>query len=128
MPPALLWPKAAFSSQKTYWPWQADTRANDNDDQMTCRRGVGKADVDRGAQKPEVTGSLHATVRPRPELRLLLDKLKAEFAMQPPLKYHRTPWEIRSPAPTLGQHNAEVFGKLGMSPARLDELKRKGVI
>ncbi len=46
-----------------------------------------------------------------------------------PLKYARTPWEIRRPAPTLGQHNAEVFGKqLGLSQARLDELKRKGVI
>jgi crotonobetainyl-CoA:carnitine CoA-transferase CaiB-like acyl-CoA transferase len=45
-----------------------------------------------------------------------------------PLKFTRTPWEIRRPAPTLGQDNAEVFGKLGMSPARLDELKRKGVI
>jgi len=46
-----------------------------------------------------------------------------------PLKYHRTPWEIRMPAPTLGQHNAEVFGaKLGLSTARIDELKRKGVI
>ena len=43
-------------------------------------------------------------------------------------RFARTPWEIRQPAPTLGQHNAEVFGKLGMSDARLDELKRKGVI
>jgi crotonobetainyl-CoA:carnitine CoA-transferase CaiB-like acyl-CoA transferase len=46
-----------------------------------------------------------------------------------PLKYARTPWAIRRPAPTLGQHNAEVFGtQLGLSQARLDELKRKGVI
>jgi crotonobetainyl-CoA:carnitine CoA-transferase CaiB-like acyl-CoA transferase len=46
-----------------------------------------------------------------------------------PLKYHRTPWEIRMPAPTLGQHNAEVFGgKLGLAQARIDELQRKGVI
>ena len=36
--------------------------------------------------------------------------------------------EIRMPAPTLGQHNAEVFGQLGLADARLDELKRKGVI
>ncbi len=46
-----------------------------------------------------------------------------------PLKYHRTPWEIRMPAPLLGQHNEEIFcGRLGMTRARLDELKRKGVI
>ena len=46
-----------------------------------------------------------------------------------PLKYHGTPWEIRMPAPTLGQHNAEVFGgKLRLPQARIDELARKGVI
>lgn len=46
-----------------------------------------------------------------------------------PLKYEKTPWEIRMPAPTLGQHNDEIFGKrLGIGKARLDELKRKGVI
>ena len=46
-----------------------------------------------------------------------------------PLKYHRTPWEIRMPAPTLGQHNAEIFGgRLGMTAARIDELTRRGVI
>ncbi len=46
-----------------------------------------------------------------------------------PLKYHRTPWELRMPAPTLGQHNSEVFGgKLGLGQARIDELARKGVI
>ncbi len=46
-----------------------------------------------------------------------------------PLKYGATPWEIRLPAPTLGQHNDEIFGqRLGLSTARLDELKRTGVI
>ncbi len=46
-----------------------------------------------------------------------------------PLKYHRTPWAIRMPAPTLGQHNREVFGgRLGMTAARLGELERRGVI
>jgi len=46
-----------------------------------------------------------------------------------PLKYAATPWELRMPAPTLGQHNDEIFGKrLGLSAARLAELKRKGIV
>jgi crotonobetainyl-CoA:carnitine CoA-transferase CaiB-like acyl-CoA transferase len=46
-----------------------------------------------------------------------------------PLKYGATPWEIRIPAPILGQHNEEIFGqRLGLSAARLAELKRTGMI
>lgn len=46
-----------------------------------------------------------------------------------PLKYHRTPWEIRRPAPTLGQHNEEIFGeRLGLKAARIEELRRAAVI
>jgi len=46
-----------------------------------------------------------------------------------PLKYGTTPWEIRMPAPTLGQHNGEIFTqRLGLTAARLNELKRTGVI
>jgi CoA:oxalate CoA-transferase len=46
-----------------------------------------------------------------------------------PLKYHRTPWEIRYPAPTLGQHNEQIFGmRLGLKPAHIEELRRSGVI
>lgn len=45
-------------------------------------------------------------------------------------KLSRTPGKIRWPGPTrMGQHNEEIYsGKLGMSRARLAELKEKGII
>jgi crotonobetainyl-CoA:carnitine CoA-transferase CaiB-like acyl-CoA transferase len=42
-----------------------------------------------------------------------------------PYKLSKTPWEIRSPAPTLGQHNTDVLGALG---ADIGALKEAGVI
>jgi crotonobetainyl-CoA:carnitine CoA-transferase CaiB-like acyl-CoA transferase len=45
-----------------------------------------------------------------------------------PFKVSEGGWAIRRPAPTLGQHNAGVYGKLGMSQTEIEELKRQGVI
>ncbi len=46
-----------------------------------------------------------------------------------PIKYGATPWRIRMPAPTLGQHNEEILGgRLGVRPDRMAQLKSKGVI
>ncbi len=41
----------------------------------------------------------------------------------------KTPAQINSLGPSLGQHNAEVFGELlGLTAARLKELVEKGVV
>jgi len=46
-----------------------------------------------------------------------------------PCKMSETPWELRSRAPLIGEHNEEVFIKeLGISPQRLHELKQSNVI
>ena len=46
-----------------------------------------------------------------------------------PYKFSVTPWEIRRPAPLLGQHNEEVFvQQLGMRPAELIALRADAVM
>jgi len=47
---------------------------------------------------------------------------------RPPFTFSQTPWQIRRPAPLLGQHNDEVFGSLpGYSDER-DGLATAGII
>ncbi len=45
-----------------------------------------------------------------------------------PYKMMGTPWEIRSPAPTLGQHNGAVLGGLGLGVDEIHALQAAGVI
>ncbi|MGP4128648.1 CoA transferase [Pantoea tagorei] len=39
-----------------------------------------------------------------------------------------TPGQIRSKAPTLGEHTNEVLLALGLSPSQQDDLKSRGII
>jgi crotonobetainyl-CoA:carnitine CoA-transferase CaiB-like acyl-CoA transferase len=45
-----------------------------------------------------------------------------------PFRFSRVDHWLRAPAPTLGQHNTEVLGEIGLAPAALEELRRTGVV
>lgn len=46
-----------------------------------------------------------------------------------PVRLTESPWQIRRPAPLLGQHNEEVYcGQLGYGPEELVKLRESGVI
>jgi len=45
-----------------------------------------------------------------------------------PHRFSATPWEVRRPAPCLGQHNIEVYSELGITEREVEELKRERVI
>ena len=66
------------------------------------------------------------------EREVLVEVPDAEMGHLPmynvPVRLSATPGAIRTPAPDLGQHNAEIFGAIGVAPAELDELRRSGVI
>jgi crotonobetainyl-CoA:carnitine CoA-transferase CaiB-like acyl-CoA transferase len=46
----------------------------------------------------------------------------------PHYRFSETAWDLRRPAPMLGQHNAEVFSDLGVDAEGLDILCERGVI
>lgn len=43
-------------------------------------------------------------------------------------KFSESPWAIHRPAPLLGQHNSEVYGRLGISQIEIDSYQRQGVM
>jgi crotonobetainyl-CoA:carnitine CoA-transferase CaiB-like acyl-CoA transferase len=45
-----------------------------------------------------------------------------------PYKLSATPWEIKRRAPLLGEHNEEVYGRLGYGKKDMEGLKKAGII
>lgn len=46
-----------------------------------------------------------------------------------PIKFSDTKGDLTAPSPLLGEHNEEVYTRvLGLTPERLEELRKKGVI
>lgn len=45
-----------------------------------------------------------------------------------PFKPSEGGWALHRPAPTLGQHNAEVYGGIGLSSTEIDSLRKQGVL
>ena len=45
-----------------------------------------------------------------------------------PYKLHKTPWQLLGGPPRLGQHNAEIFGRMGVTVQELQALAGGGVI
>ena len=44
------------------------------------------------------------------------------------LRLPEPPGVIRTPAPDLGQHNAEIYADIGLGPDDLASLKKEGVM
>ena len=45
-----------------------------------------------------------------------------------PFRYSRVERWLRSPAPTLGQHNDAILAELGLTPGAIDRLRRAGIV
>lgn len=91
----------------------------------SVRRGVMLAPVN---DSREIANS--AQLRSR-EFFVLVEDAKRGLEYELPARFakmsrHET--DVRGAAPLLGEHNAEVYGSIGVSAAELDELRRAGVI
>ena len=81
----------------------------------------------------EILGLEAALRQPQAEHRQVLQKVPVAgfgdievFGLT--ARFDKTPGAVETPPPTLGEHNAQVYGALGLTAAEQSELKAKGVI
>ena len=46
----------------------------------------------------------------------------------PPIRLSKTPFRLRCPSPSIGQHNEEIYGELGLNSDDQCQLNEQGVI
>ena len=77
---------------------------------------------------PEVCESEHLKARGMIQA-LRHPKAGRVTVMGMPIKLHATPGEVRTPAPTLGQHTDQVLKSLlKMKPAQVAKLRAEGAV
>jgi formyl-CoA transferase len=88
-----------------------------------------KAEVTVGPVCDEADLAEHAYVREREVLVDLPDRLMESMPMHNVVpRLSGTPGALRTPAPAIGQHNAELLAGLGYTDAEIAALKRDGVL
>ena len=128
---------------------KTDARFQERDTRKKNRRELTPLLEARLAQKPtgfwvrelnaqdvpsgEILGLEAALRQPQVEHRQVLQKVSVAgfgdievFGLT--ARFDKTPGAVETPPPTLGEHNAQVYGALGLSEAEQSELKAKGVI
>lgn len=71
----------------------------------------------------------HPYFESRRAVRRISDPILGEVAIPGnPLRFSEYPWDLEQVAPLLGEHNAEVLGELGYSPASIQSLVDAGVL
>jgi len=89
--------------------------------------------VARGIPAGRVVDGRKASRHPQLRARGFYEELEHPVAGRhlfagPPFRYATVDRWQRSPAPTMGQHNREVLGEIGVRESEIDELERSGVI
>ena len=97
--------------------------------QEECLSIFEAADVTVGAVADIAELMAHPYIRDRGSLVTVPDREAGELPMHAPIpRLSGSPARMRNEAPSLGQHNAGIFGALGISAEELKQLSEEGVI